>query len=120
MSLNFPSEAPSPYTVSFALTWLRQKSRQGNSSGGRGFLRLTPQGYESELRWLLALPEVAQWEKLRVNGASFVNSLQGYWAEFIFDYRSAVLMAPLLGLSFYLATMGFKRSSDLEFWYGCY
>ncbi len=32
----------------------------------------------------LALPEVAQWEKLRVNGASFVNSLQGYWAEFIF------------------------------------
>lgn len=42
-------------------------------------------------------------------------------AEFIFfDYRSAVLMAPLLGLSFYLATMGFKRSSDLEFWYGCY
>lgn len=29
----------------------------------------------------LALPEVAQWEKLRVNGASFVNSLQGYWAE---------------------------------------
>ena len=37
-----------------------------------------------------------------------------------FDYRSAVLMAPLLGLSFYLATMCFKRSSDLEFWYGCY
>ena len=27
---------------------LCQKSRQGNSSGGRGFLRLTPQGYEAE------------------------------------------------------------------------
>ncbi len=45
---NFPPEAPSPYTVSFALTWLCQKSRQGNSSGGRGFLRLTPQGYWAE------------------------------------------------------------------------
>ena len=70
------------------LPWLRQMSPQGNSSGGRGFLRLTP---------------------------------QGYWAEFIFNrYRLSVLMVPLLGLSFYLATMGFRRSSDLEFWYGCY
>ena len=58
-------------------------SPQGNSSGGRGFLRLTP---------------------------------QGYWAEFIFNrYRLSVLMVPLLGLSFYLATMGFKSSNDLEF-----
>ena len=54
--------------------------------------------------------------QLRGNGASFVNSLQGYWAEVIFfDYRSAALMAPLLGLSFYLATMCFKSSNDLEF-----
>ena len=98
---NFPPEAPSPYTVSFALTWLRQKSRQGNSSGGRGFLRLTPQGYESELRWLLASLEVARRNQLRGNGASFVNSLQGYWAEFIFSrYRLSVLRVPLLGLSF--------------------
>ena len=100
-SRNFPPAAPSPYPVSFALTWLRQKSRQGNSSGGRGFLRLTPQGYESELRWLLASLEVARRNQLRGNGASFVNSLQGYWAEFILSrYRLSVLRVPLLGLSF--------------------
>ena len=51
-----------------------------------------------------------------MNGASFVNTLQGYWAEFIFyRYRLSVLRVPLLGLSFYLATMCFKGSNDLEF-----
>lgn len=51
-----------------------------------------------------------------MNGASFVNSPQGYWAEFIFyRYRISVLRVPLLGLSFYLATMDFKSSNDLEF-----
>ena len=69
-----------PHQGAHGGVWLRQ---QGVSSG-LTFPPEAPFPLRCFPRAHLASPEVARRNQLRGNGASFVNSLQGYWAEFIF------------------------------------